>query len=145
MGQAITKINDLTFLKRSRAESTFYEDLKESLYMIVPPEKIVSNFLYEGIENAADYPIDYRIEGKENLPVFLFGIPNKDKAKLVTIILERLLRAHANYDSLLVFLDQGALPRPDLARLTNAGGEMIASLDAEQDFRRKLQRKVQMN
>ena len=145
MGQAITKINDLTFLKRSRAESTFYEDLKESLYMIVPPEKIVSNFLYEGIENAIDYPIDYRIEGKENLPVFLFGIPNKDKAKLVTIILERLLRAHANYDSLLVFLDQGALPRPDLARLTNAGGEMIASLDAEQDFRRKLQRKVQMN
>ena len=60
-------------------------------------------------------------------------------------ILERLLRAHANYDSILVFLDQAALPRPDLARLTNAGEEMIASLDAEQDFRRKLQRKVQMN
>jgi len=39
MGQAITKVNDLRFLKRSRAESTFYEDLKESLYMIVPPEK----------------------------------------------------------------------------------------------------------
>ena len=45
----------------------------------------------------------------------------------------------------LIYLDQAALPRPDLARLTNAGGEMIASLDAEQDFRRKLQRKVQMN
>ena len=144
MGQAITKVNDLSFLKRSRAESTFYEDLKESLYMIIPPEKVIRNFLYEGIENASDYPIDYRIEGKGD-PVFLFGIPNKDKAKLVTIILERLLRAHANYDSILVFLDQGALPRPDLARLTNAGGEMIASLDAEQDLRRKLLRKVQMN
>ncbi|NMW22788.1 MAG: hypothetical protein HKK67_14440 [Chlorobiaceae bacterium] len=69
-------------------------------------------------------------------------VREKRPAKLVTIILERLLRAH---DSILVFLDQRALPRPDLARLTNAGGEMIASLDAEQDLRRKLQRNVQMN
>ena len=144
LGQAITKINDLTFLRRSRAESTFYDDLKESLFRVVPAEKIIRDYLYEGIENASDYPIDYKIEGKE-APVYLFGIPNKDKAKIVTIILERLLRAHAVFDSLLVFSDQGTLPRADLARLTNVGGEMIASLDAEPDLRRKLERRVQMN
>lgn len=144
LGQAITKIYDLTFLNRVRAESTFYEDLNEQLVRIVGQEKVVKDYFYEGMENARDYPIDYRVEGKY-APIFVFGIPNRDKARLATIILERLLRAKADFDSLLIFSDQGSIPRPDLARLSNAGGEMIASLDAEADFTRKLIRKVAQN
>ncbi|MGE5382601.1 MAG: DUF1828 domain-containing protein [Omnitrophica WOR_2 bacterium] len=141
LGQALTKINDLTFLNRARAESTFYEDLNELLQRIVSDEKIVKDYFFEELENARDYPIDYRIEGK-NAPLLLFGIPGRDKARLTTIILERLLRAKIDFDSLLIFSDQGIIPKPDLARLSNAGGEMIASLDAEGDFTRKLLRKV---
>lgn len=141
LGQALTKINDLTFLNRARAESTFYEDLKEQLTKIIAEEKIIKDYFYTEMENSRDYPIDYRIEGK-HAPLFLFGIPNKDKARLTTIIIERLLRANANFDSLLIFSDQSSMPRADLARLSNAGGEMIASLDAEADFQRKLLRKV---
>lgn len=144
LGQAITKIYDLTFLNRARAESTFYEDLNEQLVRIVGQEKIIKDYFYEGMENARDYPIDYRVEGKY-APIFVFGIPNRDKARLATIILERLLRAKADFDSLLIFSDQGSIPRPDLARLSNAGGEMIASLDAEADFTRKLTRKIAAN
>jgi hypothetical protein len=96
------------------------------------------------MENAKDYPIDYAIEGKYN-PLFIFGVPNKDKARLTTIVLERLLRVEANFDSLLIFADQTTIPRPDLARLSNTGGEMIASLDAVDDFSRKLLKKVQLN
>ena len=88
-----------------------------------------------------DYPIDYLVEGK-HAPLFVFGVPNKDKARLATIVLERLKRANADFDSLLIFADQGTIPRPDLARLSNVGGEMIASLDAREDFERKLLRKV---
>ncbi len=99
LGQALTKINDLTFLNRARAESTFYEDLREQLYKIIGEDKVKKDYYYEEIENARDYPIDYRIEGK-HAPLFLFGIPNRDKARLTTIILERLLRANANFDSL---------------------------------------------
>lgn len=144
LGQAITKIYDLTFLNRARAESTFYEDLNEQLVRIVGQEKVVKDYYFEGMENARDYPIDYRVEGRY-APIFVFGIPNRDKARLATIILERLLRAKADFDSLLIFSDQGSIPRPDLARLSNAGGEMIASLDAEADFTRKLIRKVSSN
>ncbi|MEI8006089.1 MAG: DUF1828 domain-containing protein [Bacteroidota bacterium] len=144
LGQAITKINDLTYLNRAKAESTFYEDLQEQLYKIVGEEKVKRDYYYDGIENSKDYPIDYRIDGKHS-PLFVFGIPNRDKARLTTIILERLLRAKADFDSLLIFADQGTVPKPDLARLSNAGGEMIASLDAEADFSRKLLRKVEFN
>jgi hypothetical protein len=144
LGQALTKINDLTFLNRARAESTFYEDLQEQLYKIVGDDKVKKDYYYGEMENAKDYPIDYRIEGRY-APLFLFGIPNRDKARLTTIILERLLRAKPDFDSLLIFSDQGSIPKQDLARLSNAGGEMIASLDAESDFSRKLLRKISPN
>lgn len=144
LGQALTKINDLTFLNRARAESTFYEDLQEQLFKIVGEDKVTKDYYYEDMENARDYPIDYKIDGKY-APLFLFGIPNRDKARLTTIILERLLRSKADFDSLLIFSDQGLIPKPDLARLSNAGGEMIASLDAESDFSRKLLRKIDLN
>lgn len=143
-GQGLTKINDLTFLNRARAESTFYDDLQDQLMKVVSEEKIIKDYYYTDMENAKDYPIDYRIEGKSD-PIFLFGIPNKDKARLTTIILERLLRTKAEFESILIFSDQSLIPRPDLARLSNIGGEMIASLDAETDFSRKLLRKVALN
>lgn len=141
MGQALTKLNDLTFLNRARTESTFYDDLHEQLGRLISEEKVYKDYYYEGIENPQDYPIDYRIDGKYS-PLFLFGIPNRDKARLTTIILERLLRANADFESLLIFSDQQSIPKADLARLSNAGGEMIASLDAESDFARKLSRRV---
>jgi len=141
LGQAITKIFDLTFLNRARAESTFYEDLNENLYKVIPDEKIIKDYILEGLENAKDYPIDYYIIGK-HLPLYVFGIPNRDKARLTTIVLERLLRKDSDFDSLLIFSDQTTMPRADLARLSNTGGEMISSLDAVDDFSRKLLKKV---
>jgi len=144
LGQALTKISDLTFLNRVRAESTFYEDLQEQLFKIIGEEKVIKDYYLEEMDNSRDYPIDYRIEGKY-APLFLFGIPNRDKARLTTIILERLLRAKTDFESLLIFADQGSIPKQDLARLSNAGGEMIASLDSETDFSRKLLRKINQN
>jgi len=41
-----------------------------------------------------------------------------------------------------VFQDQQEVPRSDLARLSKAGGEMVASLDAVDDFKRKLTKLV---
>lgn len=144
LGQALTKINDLTFLNRARIESTFYEELHEQLIRIIPSELIKKDYFFEEMDNSKDYPIDYRIEGKYS-PLFVFGIPNRDKARLTTIILERLLRVDADFDSLIIFFDQGSIPKQDLARLSNVGGEMIASLDAEDDFSRKLLRRVNLN
>jgi hypothetical protein len=57
---------------------------------------------------------------------------------LVTIILEHWLRASVEFDSLLIFADQQEIPRKDLARLSNVGGEMVASLDAREDIQRKI-------
>ncbi len=140
IGMVVTKIMDLNFLNRVRVESTFYEDFESVLFKILPEESVQKEYICSSMENAQDYPIDYFTPGKQ-LPLYLFGIPHRDKARLVTITLERLLRFAPNFDSLLVFSDQGNIPKSDLARLSNVGGEMIASLDAIEDLTRKIQRK----
>ena len=140
-GQAITRVYDLTFLRRLRVASTFYEDLAESLARIVAPEKIHRDYVVPTIPKGEDYPIDFFIEAKED-PLYLFGIPNRDKARLATIIIEHLLRERLSFESLLVFANQQEIPRPDLARLSNVGGEMVASLDARDDLSRKVLKRV---
>ena len=142
LGQAITRIYDLTFLNRSRIASTFYDDLQEQITALVSDEKIHKDYVISGVPNASNYPIDFCIDTSSNRPLFLFGILNRDKARLTTIFLQYFIQQNVNFDSMLVFASQEDIPRSDLARLSNVGGEMIASLNAEGDFKRKLLKKV---
>jgi len=60
--------------------------------------------------------------GRADLPV-----GQDARQRVPTIMLEHWLRAHVDFDSLLIFADQQEIPRRDLARLSNVGGEMVAS------------------
>ena len=141
LGQGITKIYDLTYLNRVRVENTFYEDLNSRIYELVNDENIIRNYIYDSMDYAEDYPIDYKIEGKID-PLFVFGVGNKDKARIVTIVLERLIRHEASFESLIVFQDFDEIPKNDAKRLMNVSGEMITSLDAREDLSRKLLKRV---
>lgn len=142
LGQTMTRIYDLTFLNRSRVVSTFYDDLKNQLTSILPESQIQQSYEIPNLPNAANYPVDFCFEGKSGNPVFLFGVPNKDKARLTTIFLQHYLQHGIEFDSLLVFEDQEVIARRDLARLSNVGGEQISSLSAFDDFQRKVKNKA---
>ena len=71
-----------------------------------------------------------------------FHVPNRDKARLTTIILSRFHQLHLDFDSILVFSDQAAIQRLDLARLSEVGGDMVSSLESSEDLRRKIERRV---
>ena len=83
LGQALTRIYDLTFLSRSNVGSTFYDDLADLLGNLVDESKMERNYQPDA-PNAEAYTVDYRIEGRE-APLFLYGVPNRDKARLTTI------------------------------------------------------------
>ena len=140
-GQALTRVYDLTLLSRSNVGSTFYEDLADLLSSLVDETKIEQNHLPE-VPNADAYPVDYRIEGKDDVPLFLYGVPNRDKARLTTIMLSHFHRHGLRFESILVFEDQAQIPRLDLARLSDVGGDMISSLESREDFNRKVLQRV---
>ena len=50
------------------------------------------------VPNAKAYTVDYRIEGSEE-QLFLFGVPNRDKARLTTIMLSHYHRYELAFES----------------------------------------------
>ncbi len=140
-GQALTRIYDLTFLSRSNVGSTFYDDLADLLSRLVDETKLQRDYQPE-VPNAQAYRVDYRIEGKDDVPLFLYGVPNRDKARLTTIMLSYFHRHEIRFESILVFENQTEIPRLDLARLSDVGGDMISSLESHEDFNRKLLQRV---
>ena len=140
-GQALTRIYDLTLLSRSNVGSTFYDDLADYLSDFVDQSKLARDYLPD-VPNADAYPVDYRIDGKSGIPLFLYGVPNRDKARLTTIMLAHFHRHDLEFESIIVFENQAEIPRTDLARLSDVGGDMISSLESTTDLNRKLLRRV---
>lgn len=136
-GQGLSRIYDLTLLSRSSVGSTFYEDLADCIIGLVSEDRVERDHQPD-VPNAREYPVDYRIEGRDGVPLFLYGVPNQDKARLTTIMLSHFHRHRLRFESLIVFQNQTEIPRPDLARLTDVAGDMISSLESEDDFSRKL-------
>lgn len=141
MGQALTRLHDLTFLNRTRGENTFYEDLRQRLIDLVGKEKLSENYIIKNLANAENYPVDFFISGGST-PLYLFGVPNRDKARLATIVLQHLIASHLNFESMVIFRNTQDMPRKDMDRLMNAANDMIASPDAVDDFERKLLRRI---
>lgn len=140
-GQALTRVHDLTFLNRVRAESTFYEDLRELLRELVGHERLREAYVVPEVPRASEYPVDFYVSGSQ-IPLYLFGVPSRDKARLATIILQHLIASGQDFNSMIVFQNMAELPRPDVSRLTNAANDQVDSLDAADDLRRKLLRRV---
>ena len=140
-GQALTRVHDLTFLNRVRAESTFYEDLRELLKELVGQDRLREGYIVPDITRGAEYPVDYFVIGSQT-PLYLFGVPSRDKARLATIILQHLIASGQDFNSMIVFQNMADLPRSDVSRLTNAANDQVDSLDATDDLRRKLLRRV---
>ena len=83
-GRALTRIYDLTLHSRSRATSTFYDDLADLLFQTADEERIQRDHLLPDLPNAEAYPIDYRMEGKSGAQVFLYGVPMASRSFWLT-------------------------------------------------------------
>lgn len=141
-GQAMTRVFDLTMLSRSRVVSTFYDDLADLIGETVDFERVQRDYRPNEVPNADAYSVDYRIEGKDDAPLFLYGVPNRDKARLTTIMLAHFHRHELSFESIIVFEDQQKIPRLDLARLSDVGGDMVSSLESRDDLARKVSRRI---
>lgn len=140
-GQALTRIYDLTLFFRVHSAPTFYDELKLSLLQLVD-----EGWLHPGyqppVPNPEAYPVDFMLKGKNGVPLFLYGIPDQDKARLATMMLTHFRRHGVEFESLLVFADQTEIPRSVLARLSDAGGEMVSTLTSQEHLARKLRRRL---
>lgn len=135
LGQALTRILDLSFLNRTQVENTFMEDLEKELLEIAGENLIVN---YEpDIPDADNYRSDFCIKGN-NFPILVWGVSNSNKARLATIIIQHLQQLNFTFRSLVVYQNMAAIPQRDVIRLTNAANDQISSLDERNALERKI-------
>lgn len=138
LGQALTRVHDLTFLKRVQVESTFYDDLQDKLISIVGVDRVIKNFVAPDVPNGDEYAADFCIMASRK-PVLIWGVPSQTKARLATIVMQHLQKHKFSFRSMVVYSDMTAIPRADVSRLTTAANDQVPSLDEVETLRIKLE------
>lgn len=147
LGQAMTRVYDLPLATRNSqpaGASTFYAELSEMLFRCVDPQTVQRDHATD-VPDAELYLVDYRIDGRNAAPLFVFGVPHRDKARLTAVILSHFHRHSLRFASLAVFRDESKIPLTDRTRLSDAGCESIPSLASEAEFQGKLESLLEPN
>lgn len=140
-GQASLRICDIRLWTQARVASTFYDDLKANLLDIVGPNRLLIDYVVPGVPDSDNYPVDFAVTGGER-PLYIFGVPSSDKAKLANIVLLHLQQAHHQFDSLVVPSDFESISKPDFRRLMNVANEFVDSSSSIEAIARKIRQRV---
>lgn len=124
--QAYAKIGSMRYFKREVIENLFFEILDEYIFSDLkdfnPQKKVLP--IPERDDLEADY--SFQPNGK---PVYLFGVKDVSKARLVTLSYQAYLLNQIKYHGWVVTENFEALPRKDKLRLTNVCDKQFTSLD----------------
>lgn len=137
LGQGITRIEDLGLWTRSRVESTFTDDLRSLILEVAGQGNVIEGYEVPDIAGAENYPIDFCIR-TPGVPLYVFGVSNKDKARLATIILQHLVAHKQKFNSMVVYSDIDEIPKPDVKRLMIAANDVIPSITERDGVRAKI-------
>ncbi len=124
--QAVAKICNMRAFRREVVRSLFYEMLQEFV------EDSLQD--YGPVQNT--HPLPYREElevdyefSKLIQPAYLFGVPNRDKARLATIACQGFQLQGLKFRSVAVHESFEGLPSKDRLRVTSALDKQFISLD----------------
>jgi hypothetical protein len=130
--QALTKVNDISFLSRERVASTFMEDLMAFIKEHVDNTRLSFGWSDEERDPKGNYIVDCRVNSMKR-PLFVYGVPNETKANLAALSLLRFDKWNVPYQSLGVFEDQESLDPKPVARFTDAVEKSFSNLPGNKD------------
>lgn len=137
LAQGATRVEDLGLWSRSRVENTFADDLRAILLDAAGAGNLVEGYEVPGLPGAENYPVDFFIQ-TPTLPLYVFGVGSKDKARLATIILQHLAAYTQRFNSMVVYSDVDEIPKPDARRLMIAANDAVPSITEREGIKAKI-------
>ena len=140
-GQASLRICDIKLWTQASVASTFYDDLRANLQSIVGHSRLLIDYAVPNVPDSENYLVDYAVQGGVR-PLYIFGVPNSDKAKLANIVLLHLQQANHTFDSLVVPSDFESISKPDFRRLMNVANDVVDSSSSVDAIARKIRQRI---
>lgn len=137
LGQGATRIEDLGLWTRGRIESTFSDDLRSVILEAVGRDNVIEGYEVPGLPGSENYPVDFFIT-TPTMPLYVFGVSSKDKARLATIILQHLAAYTQKFNSMVVYSDVDEIPRADTRRLMIAANDSVPSITEREGIKAKI-------
>lgn len=130
--QGLLRISDVTYLSRERVRSTFMEDFRGFMEERVPAERRTFDWSDAQRDPDGKYVVDCRVNGTAR-PLFVFAVPNDDKARDATISLLQFERWGLAFRSMAIFEDQEEANRKVLARFSDVCEKQFSNLATNRD------------
>lgn len=137
LGQGATRIEDLGLWTRSRVESTFADDLRAVLIEAAGADNVLEGYEVPDVPGAENYPVDFLVR-TPGLPLYVFGVGSRDKARLATIILQHIAAHTQRFNSMIVYADVDEIPKADQRRLMLAANDSVPSITERNGIRAKI-------
>ena len=128
--QAITQINDVSYLQRERVRSTFMEDFRTTIRESIPDADIRFDYSHPIHDPEERYPVDARLNGSSRRQIVFLAIGSDDKCRDATITLYRWREWQERFWQVAVFEDQTQINRRVLARFSDVADKQYSNLDS---------------
>ena len=139
IGQAASRIGDLSFWTKSRTESTFMDDLKERIFDTVSSDRVTEGYAVKEVPDSENYLVDFYVSG-ESKPLYIFGVNSSERARLATITMQHLRSSDHDFDGVVALSALKDVPQGDLQRLMYAANDTLPSISDSKSFHDKLAR-----
>jgi len=132
--QLITKVSDISYLKREIIKSLFYEYFDSFMHEAFDEVRKVIKDFYPEFDKEEQYPSPYAlVNGKPQSPICFFPIASDSKCNDSTIIIQQYELKHFQPESIAVYENMEVLGRRPVARLSNVVGKQFSTLQGNQD------------
>lgn len=130
--QVITKVSDISYLKREIVKSLFYEYFDKFMHESFSDYQIIKEY-YPDFDRERQYSTPYALlKNNTANPVCFYPIGNDDKCNESTITIQHYELHDFRPSTVAVFENQEEIGRKPLARLSNIVGKQFSTLQGNE-------------